>query len=327
MGGTNLRVAAVDESGKLLAKVTLSTEVSRGRDFVIEELSRSVIETRERLRGTAELCGIGVGVPGLIDSETGRLVKSPNLPGWENYDVKGEIERRVGADVYLENDANVAAVGEQWLGAGRNAPSICMYTLGTGVGGGLILDGRLWRGWNGMAAELGHCNVEPNGHPCNCGSRGCLEQYASATAIVRMAREALAGSEASTLRDVKELSSLAIFKCAMGGDAVSRQVFEKLGRALGLAIANMINAMNLPLFVIGGGASNAWDAFAPAMFDEVRRRSYIYANTTASDGSGIGGRERVTAITRAQLAGDGGLFGAARLPMLQREAALLLDRQ
>lgn len=317
LGGTNLRIAAVDESGKLLAKITLGTEVARGREFVVDELSRSILEMRERFRGTSELCGIGVGVPGLIDSEMGRLVMSPNLPGWENYDVKGDIERRVGAPVILENDANVAAVGEQWLGAGRNSPSMCMYTLGTGVGGGLILDGRLWRGWNGMAAELGHCNVEPDGHPCKCGSWGCLEQYASASAVVRLAHEALAGGASSELREVKELSSLAVYECAMRGDAVAKQVFERAGRALGMAVANMVNAVNVGLFVIGGGASSGWDAFAPAMFDEVRKRSYIYANTTAADGTGIGGRKRVTVITRAQLGGDGGLYGAARLPMLQ----------
>jgi glucokinase len=318
LGGTNLRIAAVDESGKLLAKVTLGTEVARGREFVVDELSRSILEMRERFRGAAELCGIGVGVPGLIDSETGRLVESPNLPGWDDYDVKGDIELRVGTTVILENDANVAAVGEQWLGAGRDVQSLCMYTLGTGVGGGLILEGRLWRGWNGMAAELGHCNVEPGGHPCKCGSWGCLEQYASATAVVRLAREALDAGAVGALREEKELSSLAVYECAMRGDTVAKQVFERAGRALGLAIANMVNAMNLPLFVIGGGASSGWDAFAPAMFDEVRKRSYIYANTTAVDGTGVGGRKRVTVITRAQLGGDGGLYGAARLPMLQR---------
>jgi glucokinase len=317
LGGTNLRIAAVDAEGKLLAKVTLGTEVGRGREAVVGEMSRAVAEMRERFLGTGEFCGVGVGVPGLIDSETGRLVESPNLPGWEDYDVKGDIERRLGTTVILENDANVAAMGEKWLGAGRNSESLCMYTMGTGVGGGLILDGRLWRGWNGMAGELGHCNVEPAGYQCGCGSHGCLEQYASATAVVRMAREAMEGGAATELRAVKELSSLAVYECAMGGDSVAKGVFERVGRALGLAIASMVNAMNIPLFVIGGGASSGWDAFAPAMFDEVRKRSYIYANTTAEDGTGIGGRKRVTVIARAQLGGDGGLYGAARMPMMQ----------
>jgi glucokinase len=320
LGGTNLRISAVDESGKLLSKTTLGTQVSLGREHVVNELSRATEDMRNKYQGAFELCGIGVGVPGLIDIESGRVVQSPNLPGWENFDVKNDIEKRLGTAVILENDANVAALGEQWLGAGRNSESLCMYTLGTGVGGGLILDGKLWRGWNGMAAELGHCNVDPEGHPCKCGSHGCIEQYASATAVVRMAREAMAGGGVTKLQALseQEFNSRAIYECAMSGDTVAKSVFERVGRSLGLAIASMINAMNFPLYVIGGGVSSAWEAFAPAMFDEVRKRSYIYARTTAPDGQGIGRRKRTTVITRALLGGDGGLFGAARLPLLQR---------
>ena len=208
LGGTNLRIAAVDEGGKLLGKTTLETEVSQGREHVVDELCRAALamtgEMRARSQAAVELCGIGVGVPGLIDGESGRLLKSPNLPGWSNYDVKGEIEQRLGTAVILENDANAAALGEQWMGAGRSFENMCMYTLGTGVGGGLVLNGGIWRGWNGMGGELGHCNVEPEGHICNCGSYGCLEQYASATAVVRMAREALASGAATELRKVAD---------------------------------------------------------------------------------------------------------------------------
>jgi len=320
LGGTNLRVAAVDEDGTMLLKRELPTEVSRGRDEVIGELCRAaqavVHDMRER-SGGGELRGIGVGVPGLIDSESGRLLESPNLPGWNDYDVKGEIERRLGTTVILENDANAAALGELWLGAGRGSESLCMYTLGTGVGGGLVLQGRIWRGWNGMAGELGHCNVEPEGHRCGCGSWGCLEQYASATAVVRMAREALESSVQTALRSLAGgLSSQAVYECAMQGDAEAKRVFERVGRSLGMAIADMVNTLNLPLYVIGGGVSSAWDAFAPAMFAEVRRRSFVYAGTTAENGGGVGGRARTTQIRRALLGGDGGLYGAARLPML-----------
>ena len=352
LGGTNLRVAAVDDRGIILARTTLETNVSRGRDEVIDALCRAVQKIAKEVgqpagdelanelakeaagisttapvaQSTAigkakagRLCGIGVGVPGLIDSETGRLVESPNLPGWSDYDVQGEIERRLDTAVILENDANAAALGELWLGAGRGMESLCMYTLGTGVGGGLILQNKIWRGWNGMAGELGHCNVEPEGHPCGCGSWGCLEQYASATAVRRMASEALASGVATELCGVPNgnMDSRAVYECAMRGDAEARKVFERVGRSLGLAIAAMINTLNLPLYVIGGGVSSAWDAFAPAMFDEVRKRSFVYAGTTAQDGSGLGGRQRSTRIVRATLGGDGGLFGAARLPILQ----------
>jgi glucokinase len=319
LGGTNLRVAAVDDAGKMLAKTALGTEVSRGRDVVIDELCRAaqqLVAEMQKREGPGELRGIGVGVPGLIDSETGRMLESPNLPGWDEYDVKGEIERRLGTAVILENDANAAAVGEQWLGAGRDVESMCLYTLGTGVGGGLVLDGKIWRGWNGMAGELGHCNVEPEGHACKCGSYGCIEQYASATAVVRMAREAIATGVPTGMRN-GELDSRLVYECAMRGDAEAKKVFDRVGRALGLAIASMINAMNLPLYVIGGGVSSAWDAFAPSMFAEVRRRSFVYAGTTEQDGSGAGGRKHWTKITRAMLGGDAGLYGAVRLPMVE----------
>jgi glucokinase len=326
LGGTNLRVAAVDEDGTMLLKRELQTEVSRGRDEVIGALCRAARAVAHDMRersGGGDLRGIGVGVPGLIDSESGRLLESPNLPGWNDFDVKGEIERRLGTTVILENDANAAALGELWLGAGQGAESLCMYTLGTGVGGGLVLEGNIWRGWNGMAGELGHCNVEPDGHPCGCGSRGCLEQYASATAVVRMAREAVAsdaGRQTALRSPTQGLSSRAVYECAMQGDAEAKKVFERVGRALGVAIADMVNILNLSLYVIGGGVSNGWDAFAPAMFAEVRRRSFVYAGTTAEDGGGIGGRARSTQIRQAILGGDGGLYGAARLPMIGLKA-------
>lgn len=318
LGGTNLRIAAVDESGKMLGKTALETEVAKGREVVVDELSRATEKMQADFRGVAELCGIGVGVPGLIDSESGFLLGSPNLPGWSDFDVKGDIERRLGTSVILENDANAAALGEYWLGAGKNFSSMCMYTLGTGVGGGLILDGELWRGWNGMAAELGHVNVEPEGHPCNCGSHGCLEQYASATAVVRMAREAMQSGASTELRTVAddELTSRMVYECALRGDAVAKSVMERVGRKLGLAIADMVNVMNLPLHVVGGGVSGAWDAFAPALLDEVRERSHVYAATTGAGGKSIGGRTRTTTIVRASLGSEGGLYGAARLPML-----------
>jgi glucokinase len=324
LGGTNLRAAVVDESGQMLSRCELSAEVGRGREHVVNDLCGAVERLREQMRAQApeaRLLGIGAGVPGLMDSETGRLVASPNLPGWSDYDVRGEIERRLGTTVILENDANAAAVGEQWLGAAAGVESMCMYTLGTGVGGGIILNGRPWRGWNGMAGELGHSCVEPNGHACGCGSHGCLEQYASATAVVRMAGEALATGVDSEMSEVEEseaktLDARAVYECAMHGDGPARLVYARVGRALGMALAAEVNSMNLPIYVIGGGVSSGWDAFAPSMFAELRLRSYIYANTTNADGTGTGGRRHFTRIVRAKLGGAAGLFGAARLAIL-----------
>src|ERR1017187_817162 len=199
LGGTNLRIAAVDEQGTLVEKVTLGTKVSLGRDHVIDDMCDAIQRVSEKYKDAAPLLGIGIGVPGIIDMQTGMLRKSANLPGWADYPVRAEIERRLGARVVLENDPNVAALGEQWLGAARGGPNMAVVTLGTGIGGGIVLGGKIWHGMNGMAGEFGHVTVEPEGHPCGCGNHGCAEQYASATAVVRMAREEIARNSASAL--------------------------------------------------------------------------------------------------------------------------------
>ncbi len=333
LGGTNLRIAVVDERGQLLEKLTTGTQVARGRDFVIDEMTRAIRLVMERFKGQGELRGIGIGVPGIIDMDTGMLRESPNLPGWSEFPVHAEIERRLGAPVILENDANAAALGEHWLGAARQYPSMGMLTLGTGVGGGIVLDGKIWRGLNGMAGELGHINVEPEGHPCGCGSRGCLEQYASATAVVRMAREVIAAgqTQATGLARLAEstgekFTSRMVYELAARGDAGARQVFERMGRALGITLAGLVNALNLPIYVLGGGAANAWEAFAPTMMAELRRRSFVYAATVPQmPRAGVAGDEpqtspaasgsKSTVIGLAQLGGDAGLYGAARLPL------------
>jgi glucokinase len=256
--------------------------------------------------------------------QTGMLHESPNLPGWHNYPVRDEIERRLQTAVVLENDANAAALGEKWLGAAAGVDDMCMFTLGTGVGGGLVLQGKIWHGMTGMAGELGHINVEPEGHPCNCGSRGCLEQYASATAVKRMAQEAIASGTAPHMalamqKDV-EFTSKVIYEMAMQGDAPARQVFERVGKALGTVIADMVNIFNFPMYVVGGGVASAWDAFAPSMLETIGRNSFVYRNTApyanASGGNARGGPVHGTIITQALLGGDAGLIGAARLPMI-----------
>ena len=204
LGGTNLRIAAVTGDGRLLEKVTLGTKVALGRDHVINEMCDAIHRLSAKYQEAGKLLGAGIGVPGIIDMQTGMLRKSANLPGWEEYPVRAEIEKRLrilnkDARVVLENDANVAALGEQWLGAARGVPNMAVVTLGTGIGGGIVLGGKIWHGMNGMAGEFGHVTLEPEGRPCGCGNRGCAEQYASASAIVRMAREAIASGEAPEL--------------------------------------------------------------------------------------------------------------------------------
>jgi glucokinase len=317
LGGTNLRIATVSGEGKMLEKVTTGTEVQRGRDHVIREMCDAIQSLMVKHRAAGELAGIGIGVPGFIDMDTGTVMRSPNLPDWERFPVRQEIEHRLAAKVILENDANAAAMGEKWLGAGRNLEHMAMYTLGTGVGGGIVMDGRLWHGVNGMAGELGHFTVESEGHPCGCGSRGCLEQYASATAIVRMAHEAIQSGEAPDLADSArgnvEFTSRGIYQLAIQGHASAQKIYQRVGRALGIAVGSMINALNLPMYVIGGGVSSAWDAFAPSMFQELKVRSFIYS-ITAPDRVQQG--QKHTVVTIALMGSDAGLYGSARLPMI-----------
>ncbi len=327
LGGTNLRIAAVDENGTLLEKVTLGTEVSRGRARVIQDMCDAIHRLGKQYEKKSSLLGVGIGIPGIIDVQTGVMRGSPNLPGWEGASVKDEIEECLRSRAIVENDANVAALGEKWLGAGKNVEHLAILTLGTGVGGGLVLNGRIWAGMSGMAGEAGHTTVEPNGVQCGCGNRGCLEQYASATAIMRMAKEAVtagapglrlaAGSDA-------EFSARAIYNLAIQGDSDAKRIFHEVGRCVGIVLSNLINVLNLPMYVIGGGVSSAWEAFAPAIFEELRLRSMVYAATAPDsphDSTGASAKIESsgparTIITRALLGSDAGLYGAARLPMI-----------
>jgi glucokinase len=328
LGGTNLRIAAVDEQGHLLEKITLGTKVALGKDQVIRNMSSAILSLSAKHQSAGLLLGIGIGVPGIIDMKTGMLRESPNLPGWAGSPVRAEIEHRLRTRVVLENDANAAALGESWLGAARDAEDMAMLTLGTGVGGGLVLGRQIWHGMTGMAGEFGHITVDPEGVPCPCGNRGCLERYASATGVVRMAREAIATGVAPGLSRAAssdpEFSAKAVYNLAIQGDQEAKKIFRRVGHALGIALADLVNTLNLPMYVVGGGVSSAWEAFSPVVFEELRRRSMVYAATAPpsaqDDGQGAsaqvepGGPTR-TIITRALLGSDAGLYGAARLPM------------
>src|SRR5450432_1584229 len=187
LGGTNLRAAAIDRSGKMLDKISGATNFTEGREAVLSDIVAAISKLREK-HGAAGFGGIGVGVPGFIRMKEGLIANSNNLPYLENVPVRDEISRRLGTRVILENDANAAALGEKWIGAGRDVDDLVLLTLGTGIGGGIISGGRVLRGFVGMAGEVGHITVVPNGNPCGCGNQGCLEKHASATAITAMAR-------------------------------------------------------------------------------------------------------------------------------------------
>ena len=332
MGGTNLRIAAVSSEGRMLEKITTSVKLSLGRDAVIAEMCDAIQHLTAKHRSDGKFLGAGIGVPGIIDIESGIMRKSANLPGWTDYPVRDVIEKKLGVPIFLENDAKAAALGERWLGAGRGADNMVMLTLGTGIGGAIILNGKIFYGMNGMAGEFGHVTVEPNGVPCGCGNHGCAERYASATAVVRMAREAIEAGNAPALARLAasgtEFSAKAIYHLAMEGHADAQHIFDRFGRALGILLADLVNILNLGMFVIGGGVVSAWDAFAFTMFAEMRERSLIYAATAAEvakkdtkedaraeNSPHSANQSRKTLITRALLGSDAGLYGAASIPL------------
>lgn len=295
LGGTNLRAAAIDRGGKILNKVEGSTHLSAGREAVISDIVASIVKLKAAV-ASQRLIGIGIGVPGFIIMETGVISISPNLPGFENFAIRDEIERLLQAPVLLENDANVAALGEKWIGAGRDVDDLVLLTLGTGIGGGIISGGKILHGFVGMAGEIGHIPVMPEGNPCSCGGVGCLEKHASATAVSAMARMLGLG---------EQLTSKDVYDLAIGGDARARMCFERMGFALGIALASLVNIFNFPLYLLSGGVLAAWDLFAPAMLEEIKRRSYTFRATP-------------TRIDKAMLGSEAGLYGAAYLPFQSR---------
>ncbi len=305
LGGTNLRAAAVDQEGNILEKVAGSTQFSGGRDGLLGDIVTAIQEVRSKVQGK-HLKGVGIGIPGFIQIETGIVLGAANLPALDGFPVRDEIQKRLGIPIVLENDANAAALGEQWIGAGRNVSDLVLITLGTGVGGGIISGGQVLHGFLGMAGELGHMTVIPEGNPCGCGNHGCLEKHASATAITAMGRMLGLGDHNLTAFDV--------YKLAVGGNPRAQEVFDSFGRALGIALANLINIFNFPLYLLSGGVLGAWDAFTPAMFAEVKKRSFTFSRTN-------------TRIEKATLGNEAGLFGAAYLPFqhataVQQEAVL-----
>lgn len=328
MGGTNLRIAAITTEGHLLEKITLGVKLALGRDYVIGEMCDAIQRLTEQYRSTGRFLGAGIGVPGIIDVEAGMMRKSANLPGWTDYPVRDEIERRLGTRIFLDNDANMAALGEKWLGAGRDADNMAMLTLGTGIGGAIVLNGKIFYGMSGMAGEFGHVTIEPNGVPCGCGNHGCAERYASATAVVRMAKEAIDSGQAPELARAAssdpEFSAKSIYSLAMQGNPDAQRIFHRFGQALGILMADLVNILDLDMFVIGGGVVSAWDAFAPKMFAEMRERSLVYAASAPDEPAGkkegasaqiANYTRKKTIITQALLGSDAGLYGAARIPM------------
>lgn len=288
LGGTNLRMGAVDSSGEVhnLVKRPVPKGVSPGDLMgLIGDMAASC---RSGLDG--QIAAVGFTAPAPVPKDfDGILTKLPNLGSLTGMNFKAELEKLFRLPVVIENDATAAAIGENWIGASREVATSVVVTLGTGIGGGLIINGEPHRGLDGIGGEIGHMTVEPDGRPCKCGNHGCIEEYASATAITRMAGEA----------GLNVTSAAKVYDAWKAGDERADTVFRSMGRYLGITLASLANALNPEMFVICGGVIAGWDAFAEHVKAEVAARAYPAASRRAQ-------------IVRCQLGDNAGLIGAAR---------------
>lgn len=291
-GATNIRAGLVDKNGRILKRAHSRTRASEGKDRVISRIVRVVREL-----GQNDRMDVGIACPGPVDGAAGVLLDPPNLPGWTKVPLREELEEKLGTRVYVENDANMIAYGEWEFGAGCGVNSLLCLTLGTGVGSGLVLDGTLYTGANGLAAELGHTIVEPNGPQCRCGARGCLESLVGAKAIVAEAERVIASGEETILtQESGEMTVSRISSAAAEGDSLSKKVLEKAGYYVGIAVSNAVALLDVEMVVVGGGISKA----GLLIIEPVRK--IVSSNL-------IGYDLRTLKIVGSQLGDDAGILG------------------
>lgn len=304
IGGTMIKGALFDRQGVLIKKESVPTADEGGQEQFIE-----TIVSLAAILGSAvpAVASIGIGIAGVLDAKRTTLLESPNLPRLHELQLKQMLESKISVPVLLENDANCAALGELWAGAGRGVSNFLFFTLGTGIGSGLILNGRLWTGEQGKAGEFGHIIVNPLGALCACGKQGCLEAHASGSAITRMACEALARGDASSLQSLYRESSDAltperIYLEARNGDVLCNAVYREAAQYLAIGIANVNNLLDIHTFIIGGGVSKAMHLVETYLLEEVTKRVFEVS------------RERIR-ISVSQLGNDAGVYGAGYMAL------------
>jgi len=303
LGGTNVNSAVVDDGGRISHRAWQSIAGSRTAGEVIDRLV-ACVETTMDSCGRERVAGVGVGTPGLIPEGSGTVVYAPNVPEWVDLPLQSLLRERLGLPVAIENDANAAAIGEHWVGGAAGYANIVCITLGTGVGGAIIMNHEVWRGSNGAGGEIGHMTVVENGRKCGCGALGCLEAYASATAIAEQARELLRAGGTSVLMELAagdpgRIDAAMIAEAANRGDGTAREVMRRSATLLGTAVSSLTNLLNPELIVIGGGVIKAGDLIFGPVRAEVARRAYQWS-------AGI------LEIVPAKLGDAAGVIGAAR---------------
>ncbi len=308
LGGTNVVVGLVPiEGGEVLGLRTLPTESNRGAKFVVDRIVHMVNEAIAEVaeaHGTtrAAVAGVGIGSPGPLNRKTGTVINTPNL-GWRNFPLRDLISNSVKLPCTLDNDANCATYGEWWLGAGRGTHSLVGFTLGTGIGGGIVLNGEIYHGCSDVAGEIGHMTIDSNGRKCKCGNYGCLEQYASGPAIALRAVEGIEAGAESLLEEMvdgnlDDVTAATVYEAAVLGDPYATEVMKDTAKFLGSGVASIINILNPQMVVIAGGVTRAGDHLFVPLIAEVRRRAFRSA-------------QECCRIVPAELPGTAGVVGAA----------------
>ena len=303
IGGTKLAAGVVDADGKMLERGEVPTLAHEGLKPVLERIVGLGRDLLARAAAQKEpVQRIGIGCAGPVDLKAGKVFNPPNLPGWSEVSLVRHIESALGLPAVLENDANAAALGEFRYGAGRGARSLVYFTVSTGIGGGIILDGKVWHGLKDAAGEVGHMTVCPDGPVCGCGNRGCLEAMASGPSIARRAREAVAAGRPTRLREISKPTSADVVCLAQAGDVVAREVWDEAVRYLGIGVAAAITILAPERIVLGGGVTKAGDFLFEPLRAEVRRRVKLVPVESVS-------------ILPAALGPDVGILGAAAVAM------------
>ena len=314
MGGTKILAAVVNAEGKILGTAKIPTKADKGASVVIDRIAHCIQKAVDKSRAdTASLQAVGIGAPGPLDPGTGVVIFAPNL-GWTDVPLKTELENRVGIPTFVDNDVNVGTLGEHAFGVGKGVSTLVGIFVGTGIGGGIIMDGKLFHGASKTAGEIGHIIVKAGGPRCGCGTRGCLEALASRTAITRQLQKAIVKKGKKSVLpeltggDLKLIRSGALAKALRRNDKLTVKVFKKATKYLGVGIASIVNFLNPEMIVLGGGVVEALDdSFLADIKDVVE--TYALPNTL----NGV-------QIVKAQLGDDAGILGAAALAR-QRFAA------
>jgi glucokinase len=303
IGGTKLAAGIVDGAGRVLARGEVATLAAEGPERVLDRIIRLAKTVLGESGVPADaIQRIGIGCAGPVDRQAGLILNPPNLPGWVRIPLVARIERALHRPAVLENDANAAALGEFRYGAGRGAASLAYLTVSTGIGGGIILDGRIWHGLKDAAGEVGHMTLIPDGPVCGCGGRGCLEALASGPSIARRAREALAAGRPSRLSEARDFTAADVVRLAREGDALAAEVWDATVGYLGLGVAALVTILAPERVVIGGGVTRAGDFLFEPLRREVRRRVKLVAVESVP-------------ILPAALGPDVGILGAAAVAL------------